>query len=80
MALRPPPSHVSRLQAMTEGRSPEDRQPDDDPDATGQTPDGSEDALRQAEAARLQRYELERAADEGMDEPVDPADEDPDIA
>jgi hypothetical protein len=77
MALTPT-SHMSWLQVMTEDRSPEDRQPD--PEATGQTPDGSEDALRQAEAERLQRYELERAADEGMDGPSDPADEDPGIA
>jgi hypothetical protein len=78
MALQPPDPYMSRLQAMTEGRSLGERQPD--PDATEQTPDGSEDALRQAEAERLQRYELERAAEEGMDGPSDPADEDPDIA
>jgi hypothetical protein len=76
---------MSSLQVTPEGRSPgdgEDGQPDragrdtyDEPDPARQVADGGDggddDALRRAEAARLQRYELERAADEGMTEPPD---------
>jgi hypothetical protein len=71
---------------MTEGRPPPEPATDDladlerdpgpgpDADDSEADADDSEDALRRAEAERLQRYELERAADEGMTEaaPEDP--------
>jgi hypothetical protein len=57
---------ASQLPPTPEGWRGADRAPDG-PGAR-QQPDGDEDALRRAQAERLQRYELERAADEGMTE------------
>ena len=63
-----PPDHLQPTPEQPAGRT------ESQPHALVDDDDG--DALRRAEVARLQQYELERAADEGMIEPADPAVED----
>jgi len=69
----PPPGSPEEPDAPEDPDAPKDRDTPDDPDRAPEVeapgPEGSPDELRLAEAARLQRYELERAADEGMTEP-----------
>jgi hypothetical protein len=64
---------MTQLQ-LTPDHPPADtlERPDAEPDVDAPGPEGSPDEMHLAEAARLERYEIERAADEGMTESVDP--------